>query len=120
MNEYINIVNLVGVNNLQETTDRVRQMELYFDMLQNVVNTNPDTLREDASLQAMLHILTQYYEGGQWLQDYELDEKGFLPQNLKRGVLAQDPVYDFLGKIKDIVRGGKCQITKIHGISYCK
>ena len=81
---------------VREATERVRQMERYFDLLQEVANTNPNALREDASIHAMLQTLTQYYENGQWLQDYELDEKGFFPQNLKRGVLAQDAVYDFL------------------------
>lgn len=87
---------------IQEATERVRQMELYLDMLQKVVNVNPDALREDASIKAILEILTQYYESGKWLQDYELDEKGLLSQNLKRGVLEQDTIYDFLERIKNI------------------
>ena len=89
---------------IREATERVRQMERYFDLLQEVANTNPNALREDASIQAMLQTLTQYYENGQWLQDYELDEKGFFPQNLKRGVLAQDAVYDFLDRIRYVLR----------------
>ena len=40
--------------------------------------------------------LVRYYESGQWLRDYELDEQGLLPPNLKRGVLSQDGVYDLL------------------------
>ena len=59
---------------MQEAIDRVRQMEQYFDMLQKVANENPDALRENTSIKAALQILTQYYENGQWLQDYELDE----------------------------------------------
>lgn len=74
-------------------------MELYFDMLQQAANSDPHSLREDVSLKAVLQTLVQYYESGQWLRDYELDEKGLLPQNLKRGVLAQDAVYDFLDRI---------------------
>ena len=48
----------------------------------------------------MLKVLIQYYEGGQWLSDYEMDEKGVLPQNLKRGVLSQDALYDFIERIE--------------------
>ena len=87
---------------IKEAADRIRQMELYFDILQKIADKNPDTLREDASTKAILQALIQYYESGQWLRDYELDEKGLLPQNLKRGVLAQDAVYDFLDRINNI------------------
>lgn len=35
-------------------------------------------------------ILTEYVESGLWLEDYEADERGEIPQDLKRGVLSQD------------------------------
>ena len=40
--------------------------------------------------------LREYYENGQWLRDYEADERGELPVNLKRGVLSQDGLWDLL------------------------
>lgn len=49
----------------------------------------------------MLHKNKADNESGQWLQDYELDEQGLLPQSLKRGVLAQDAVYDFLEEVRN-------------------
>ena len=67
---------------MQETIERIRQMELYFDTLQKAMNENLDAFQNDTSLKEMLKVLSQYYEGGQWLSDYELDEKGVLPQNL--------------------------------------
>ena len=84
---------------IQEATERIRLMEQYFQLLQKVEKENPAALREDSSVNAMLQALTQYYESGQWLRDYELDEKGLLPQDLKRGVLSQDAVYHFLDRI---------------------
>ena len=42
--------------------------------------------------------LIAYYESGQWLQDYEADERGELPRNLKRGVLSQDGLWELLSK----------------------
>lgn len=42
-------------------------------------------------------LLDYYYTSGQWLEDYEADEQGLLPQDLKRGVLSQDALYDLLG-----------------------
>ena len=40
--------------------------------------------------------LREYYENGQWLLDYEADERGELPGDLKRGVLSQDGLWDLL------------------------
>ena len=87
---------------VREAADRIRHMELCFDALQAAAAVNPAAICADAFLQELLRILTRYYEGGQWLHDYELDEKGLLPQSLKRGVLAQDAVYNFLDRIKHI------------------
>lgn len=81
---------------LNKTIERIRMMERYFDMLQEIAITNPNALREGGSSAQMLQTLARYYENGQWLRDYELDEQGLLPQNLKRGVLSQDALYAFL------------------------
>ena len=86
---------------IQQAVDRIGRMELIFDLLQKVGNTNPAALRNNMLLKELLWTLTEYYEGGQWLQDYELDEQGLLPQNLKRGVLSQDGVYNFLEKLRE-------------------
>ena len=42
--------------------------------------------------------LMDYYESGQWLKDYEADERGKLPAGLKRGVLSQDGLWDLLNE----------------------
>ena len=91
---------------INEAADRIERMEQYFDALQRAEATNPAAIREDASLSELLRLLVQYYEGGQWMQDYELDEKGLLPPELKRGILAQDAVYDFLERMNDLDRSG--------------
>ena len=84
---------------IHEATDRIKKLEMHFDTLLKAVNTNPAAILEDTSLREMLRILTQYYESGKWLHDYELDEHGLFPQNLKRGVLSQDSVYELLERI---------------------
>ena len=81
---------------MHETIERIRVMEQYFDLLQEIAISDPNALREGSSSAQKLKILAQYYENGQWLRDYELDEQGLLPQNLKRGVLSQDALYAFL------------------------
>ena len=42
--------------------------------------------------------LIAYCESGQWLKDYEADERGELPRTLKRGVLSQDGLWELLQK----------------------
>ena len=42
--------------------------------------------------------LRDYYENGQWLRDYEADERGELPRELKRGVLSQDGLWNLLNE----------------------
>lgn len=93
----------VEVSMIQEAAGRIRQMERVFDVLREMADRNPAAIFEDAAFREMLRSLVQYYEGGQWRKDYELDEMGLLPQNLKRGVLAQDAVYDFLDQLKPYI-----------------
>ena len=75
-------------------------MEVYFDMLSSAVKSNPQILKEDVNMQKMLYELTSYYESGQWLKDFEADERGELPKDLKRGVLSEDGVYNLLSEFK--------------------
>lgn len=79
---------------------RIQQMEAYFDALEVAAGTHPDSIREDEELRDMLQALIQYYESGEWLKDYERDERGELPAELKRGVLSQDALYHLLCELE--------------------
>ena len=46
-------------------------------------------------------LLEKYYTSGEWQIDYEADEAGKFPADMKRGVLSQDGVYDLLEKWKE-------------------
>ena len=81
-------------NEIRKAIDRVTEMEACFDTLLQAAN------HAQAFPEVQLQQLIRYYESGQWLQDYALDEEGLLPKDLKRGVLAQDAVYDFLEQIQ--------------------
>ena len=60
----------------------------------NCVSVDGDTSTND--IKQKLRILDDYYTSGQWLKDYEADEQGLLPYDLKRGVLSQDALYELL------------------------
>lgn len=86
---------------MQMTIDRVRRMELYFDALQSAFAEAPALLRDDPCFAPMLRALIDYYESPLWRADYALDEEGLLPADLKRGVLSQDGVYNFLSALTE-------------------
>ena len=89
-----------STNDLQEAIERIRQMEAYFEQLLGFAEENPQESLNEAGVREVISVLTRYYESGQWLQDYERDEKGLLPGDLKRGVLSQDGLYDLLDRLK--------------------
>ena len=89
---------------IEEAIARIERMEQYFDALQKRLKSNSTRIFFDSACKAMLQVLTDYYESGQWLRDYELDEQGALPQTLRRGVLSQDGLYNLLCESDDAQR----------------
>lgn len=74
----------------------IKIMEEYYDTLHAALLEKKSFDNFNEEEKAMLVCLTEYYEGGQWLKDYEADEQGLIPSEVKRGILAQDTLYDFL------------------------
>ena len=83
--------------NINDTIDRITYMEHCFDCLQAIENV--EYIYNNDCLKNKLIQLIQYYQSGQWLLDYIADENHLLPEYLKRGVLSQDALYNFLEKI---------------------
>ena len=81
---------------------RVQQMEKKFDTVLTISNICPNKIQSDLEVQKMIKELTDYMESGQWLQDFEVDSKGDLPKDLKRGVLSEDGLYDLLSEIDKV------------------
>ena len=86
---------------------RVTQMEQYMDEIETVMKSNPPEINNNKALQKKMAILTNYMDIGQWLADYEADERGELPKELKRGVLSQDALYNLLCEIKEFTKMDK-------------
>ncbi len=79
---------------IKDAIERVKQMEEIFYNLKKAFDQSPSDLDR-----GQLEILIDYYQNGKWLFDYELDEKGYFPKDLKRGVLSQDGIYNLLTDI---------------------
>lgn len=71
-------------------------MERFLDEASAAVASLEQALDRYAAAQAGLAELTSYYERGQWMEDFLADAAGEIPQDLKRGVLSEDAVYDLL------------------------
>lgn len=83
---------------IQVTIARVKKMEQYLDEVIAEVSL-PDAehfscCKLSKETQEKLAILERYYDSGLWLHDYECDEQGKLPPYLKRGILAEDTLYN--------------------------
>ena len=72
----------------QDRIARIRHMEEIYDRVRKDIAT-----------------LREYEESGLWLQDYEADERGELPRDLKRGVLSQDGLDEVFDAV-DTHQGG--------------
>ena len=79
---------------------RITKMEKLFDDLKFSFEKFKEEFYKNKNLQRKLKVLTNYYEHGKWLKDYQLDEENLLPKNLKRGILSQDGFYNFLCEVE--------------------
>ena len=76
--------------------ERIKKMETILDESQESVNSMHKALDNYEKTQSGLKELKEYYASELWKRDFEDDEDGKLPQDLKRGVLSEDAVYDLL------------------------
>ena len=77
---------------IQDLAERVSFYEGLFDEVSAAEGAGAGDIAQKRRM------LEDYYSSGQWLEDYEADEQGLLPDGLKRGVLSQDALYDLLGR----------------------
>ncbi len=54
------------------------------------------------NLTSALSTLESYYTSPAWRTDFEADEAGLLPPDLKRGVLSEDGIYNLLEEYKRV------------------
>ena len=107
---------------LSEQITRITEMEALFTQceaavrklsqaLENKASITPDlTVLSDfkdftsflATLRSAIPILEAYYTSPAWRTDFEADEAGLLPPDLKRGVLSEDGIYNLLEEYKRV------------------
>ena len=75
-------------------TERIKHYEDLMEQIAAVLN-------QAEQVSPLISELEAYYESPLWKEDYEADEAGKLPADLKRGVLSEDGVYNLLERIRE-------------------
>ena len=81
---------------------RVRKMEEDFNLIREVIDTLDGALYDYEAVQRRIKRLSDYQESGQWLKDFEADEKGELPKDMEKGVLSEDGLDSLLSDIASV------------------
>ena len=79
-----------------EQIERIQHFEGLLDRVAPVLENLDKALDAFDDIQEDVQELAAYYEGESWREDFDADEAGKLPADLKRGVLSEDGIYDVL------------------------
>ena len=79
-----------------EQIERIKQMESLFNYVSAAMNGLTSGTKVPNEVKDAVSILTEYYGSAEWKQDFEADEAGLLPKELKRGVLSEDGIWNLL------------------------
>ena len=71
-------------------------MELRFDKVRHSLAGLEEAVSWYMECKDDLALLRDYMASGLWRKDFEADEAGKVPADLKRGVLSEDGLYDLL------------------------
>ena len=88
--------------NMDERIERIRQMEHRLERASEVLGRLDALLDEYESVQEDLQALDQYLGSPEWRADCRADEAGLLPEDLHRGVLSEDGIWNVLDRHREI------------------
>jgi hypothetical protein len=83
-----------------EPLRKAERVAFYEQIFDEVRSMSRETAASVEELQRKVGLLDAYYTSGEWQEDYEADEAGMFPADLKRGVLSQDGLYNLLTEWK--------------------
>lgn len=75
---------------------RIRRMERHLNAAVAAAKRLEAALYKWESVQEAIAALDEYYGSDLWKQDLADDEAGLLPDDLKRGVLSEDGIWNLL------------------------
>ena len=76
--------------------ERIIYMEQNLDIARKALDEFEKSLNNFLAVQNNIKELSDYYFSRQWLADYDADNRGEIPSDLKRGVLSEDAAYNLI------------------------
>jgi hypothetical protein len=95
-----------------EQTERIKRMEQYLHRASQAVMRLSAALDEYQEAQTAISELSAYYGSDTWKQDFDDDQQGRLPQELKRGVLSEDGIWNLLEDCREL--NGRIAKSEFH------
>ena len=80
----------------RQQIERITEMESCLNESAAAISDLIDAVEKYEASADSYYLLGEYYGSDAWMKDYEADEQGKLPDDLKRGVLSEDAVYDLI------------------------
>ena len=81
--------------------ERITRYEQMLDRAEQAARRMEEARRVCAEVQEDLKQLEQYYTSDEWKEDFQADEAGLLPADLKRGVLSEDGIDAVLEQFRE-------------------
>ena len=88
----------------RERVERIRAMEERLDRCVETTARLSAACKQWREALEDSRILEEYYQGDDWMEDYEADERGELPNDLLRGVLSEDALYDYISDRQELAK----------------
>ena len=82
--------------------ERIKLMEQHLDHASQAVMQLSAALDDYVAAQEAISELSAYYGSKDWKQDFADDEQGLLPNDLKRGVLSEDAIWNLLSDCNEL------------------
>ncbi|MGT2964239.1 DUF4298 domain-containing protein [Streptococcus acidominimus] len=86
---------------------KIQKMEAVVNQAEAVLTALEGSLEAFEQFLPSLTSLIAYYESSDWMRHYEMDEAGELPQDMARGVLAEDTVYHLIWRYHELKQNMK-------------
>lgn len=81
--------------------ERIQAMETLLNETSDAVVNMANALEDYAKIQEKIRRLSKYYGSDDWYGDLAAEQKGRLPDDLARGVLSEDLIYDVITGNRD-------------------
>lgn len=88
----------------QALSEQIKRISRYEELLEKakMLLDETEAAGDTAVLDQYIRELDAYYGSDLWKQDFAADEAGLLPEDLKRGVLSEDGIYNALEEYKEM------------------